>query len=66
MKRLTNDQKQFLVEIQVYCTAIGISLTEFGKKAIKDPALVTKLNDGRDLRLSTLKKIKLFMNGEAK
>lgn len=51
----------FREEVTAYLAASGMSKTAFGKAALNDPAFIDGMNDGRDLRLSTLRRVREFM-----
>ncbi len=53
--------EQLLIEIEDFCERWDISVTEFGLKSLNDRSLVTGIRRGRDLRLSTVDKIRRFM-----
>ena len=48
-------------EIEQFCLRNGISETRFGELAMNDKPFVSQLKSGRDLRGSTLRKLKKFM-----
>lgn len=50
-----------LSEIEVFITAHGLAETTFGQKALGDKHFVRQLREGRDIRLSTVGRIKQFM-----
>lgn len=48
-------------EIEAFCAARGMTVTRFGRDAVNDPALVQTLRAGRDLRMSTFRRIRAFL-----
>ena len=50
-----------LAEIEKFLNRTGMSPTRFGEKTMNDRALVMRLRDGRDLKLSTAEKLRAFM-----
>ena len=48
-------------EIDAFCEARGVSRSSFGMNALGDPSLYPTLTDGRELRSSTLAKIRIYM-----
>jgi len=53
--------EQLLREIDDFCRRWDISNTEFGVKATNDRSLVGAIKRGRDLRVSTVDRIRRFM-----
>ena len=56
-----------LAEIEAFCARTGMTRTAFGMEALGDPSFVGTLAKGRDLRLSTVARVRAFMaeRGEA-
>lgn len=52
---------ELIAEIDRYLTNTGISEITFGRKALGDPHFVRQLRAGRDVRMSTLEKVRGFM-----
>lgn len=50
-----------LLEIEAFCKAHSLSETRFGELALSDKPFVSQLRAGRDVRLSTARKIRSFM-----
>jgi hypothetical protein len=51
-----------LLEIEAFCKANGLSETRFGELALGDKPFISQLRAGRDLRVSTVEKIRAFMS----
>lgn len=49
--------EDLVARIEAHCAATGISATAFGRDTVNDSGLMTTLRQGRDLRLSTYRKI---------
>jgi hypothetical protein len=54
-----------LTRIQAHCDRTGINLTEFGKQAMNDTGFVSKLKNGRNITLKTLRRVERFMSEAA-
>ena len=54
---MENTNTDLLARIEAHCEGRGISVTAFGRDVLGDTGLVTTLRRGRDLRLSTLRRI---------
>lgn len=50
-----------LCEIETFIAAHGLAESTFGQKALGDKHFVRQLREGRDIRLSTVGKVKNFM-----
>jgi predicted transcriptional regulator len=50
-----------LTEIETVLKNTGMSPSQFGDLAVGDRSFVFDLRDGRDLRLSTVKKVRAFI-----
>jgi hypothetical protein len=50
-----------LSDIEAFCAAHGLSESQLGELAMKDRKFVNQLRDGRDLRVSTVKRVRDFM-----
>lgn len=48
-------------EIDTFMAAHGLSERQFGELSLKDKNFVNQLREGRDLRLSTVAKLRHFM-----
>lgn len=48
-------------EIAAFCRKHGIPDSRFGREAMNDPAFVYSLREGRDLKVSTVNKLRAFM-----
>ncbi len=51
-----------LIEISRYMKTHNLSPTRFGIEALNDPTFVSKLRNGREIRPSTMAKLKEFMS----
>lgn len=56
--------KDLLSEIEAFLGETGMTPTAFGEKATNDKALVPRLRDGRDLKATTIDRIRAFMAKE--
>lgn len=55
-------KKEFLKEIQAFLKAQGMSPSTFGLKAMRDKSFVNDLMiEGRDVKTSTIEKVRKFM-----
>jgi aspartate carbamoyltransferase catalytic subunit len=52
-----------LAEIEAFCARHGLSETRFGELALHDKPFVSQLRGGRDLRSSTVHRLREFMAG---
>lgn len=50
-----------LIEIGRFCRKHNMSEVTFGRKAVKDGSLVSKLRNGRELQPKTVERIARFM-----
>lgn len=50
-----------LEEVEAFIVANGVSATRFGDEALGDRHFVRQLRDGRDVKLSTVDKVRNFM-----
>ncbi len=48
-------------DVAAFLKARNMHPTDFGKAALNDSALITKLKRGRELRQATIRKIRLYM-----
>lgn len=48
-------------EIMAYCDARDVSKSRFGSEALNDPAFVTDLEGGRELRRNTVDAVRRYM-----
>lgn len=55
------ENQPLIAEIERYCANAGITSTKFGVEAVNDGALVPDLKGGRELRPSTLHRIRQYM-----
>jgi hypothetical protein len=53
--------KALLAAVETALAATGMSATAFGRAAVSDPSFVTALRNGRDLRVSTVKRVRDFI-----
>lgn len=59
-------EAQLLAKIERYAKREGITLTEFGLRSVGNPALVTRLKQGKTLTMATMNKAMQYMeNGRA-
>jgi hypothetical protein len=58
---LSEGQSGFLREVETFIERSGMSPTALGRRAVKDPSFVTGLRNGRDLRLSTINRVREFI-----
>lgn len=50
-----------LQEIEAFCAKHGFSDWQFGEMALRDKHFVRQLRDGRDLRMSTVERVRQKM-----
>ena len=50
-----------LAEIEAFIVRTGMTPTEFGVQALRDPAFMIRLRAGSDVRLRTADKVRAFM-----
>jgi hypothetical protein len=62
---LTEYQAGFLQEINEFIGRSGMSSTALGRKAVGDGGFVAGVRNGRDLRLSTIKRVREFIAQQA-
>lgn len=48
-------------DVETYCSENGISESRFGELALNDRHFIRQLRAGRDLRMSTLERVRQFM-----
>ena len=59
-------EAELLAKIEKYAKKTGITLTEFGRRSVNNPALVTRLKQGKTLTMGTMNKaIQYMQNGRA-
>ena len=58
-------EAQLLAKIERYAKRHGITVTEFGLRAVNNPALATRLKQGKTVTVATLNKALTFMGGAA-
>lgn len=54
-----------LKEVEVFIAEHDIPLTTFGRRAVGDPNLIPGLRSGRELRRSTERRVREFMQSHA-
>lgn len=59
---LPDPQGQLLTAIAAFCEMHNFSKSAFGEKALNDPGFVFDLEQGRECRRATLRKVQSFMN----
>lgn len=52
-----------LREIRLFCEARGVPKSRFGLEAVRDPSLVTQIEQGRELRRKTVMRVRQYMEG---
>lgn len=52
---------QLLADIERFLARTGMDHTRFGKEALNDPAFVSRLRAGKDVRTKTIERIRTFM-----
>lgn len=52
---------ELIDEIEAFLKATEMSATAFGQKVLNDPPFVQQLRDGRDPKMSTVKKCRNFI-----
>lgn len=52
---------ELYADIVAYCAARGIAPTRFGKDALRDPSLISNLENGRELRMASQAAIRRYM-----
>lgn len=55
------ETQDLLTEIEAAMAKSGLSPSQFGEDAVGDRSFVFDLRNGRDLRLSTIKKVREFI-----
>lgn len=60
---ISPETARLLEEIRAFMAESGISKTALGKAAVKDPSLVDDLENGRELRWQTMRRVREFMAG---
>lgn len=59
-------EAELLARIERYAKREGITLTEFGRLSVNNPALVTRLKQGKTLTMATMNRaIQYMQNGHA-
>lgn len=53
--------ENILTEIEGFCVRHGLSEWQFGELAMGDKPFVKQLREGRDVRMSTVAKLRAFM-----
>jgi hypothetical protein len=53
--------EDLLSAIDRFCSEHGLSDTRFGELALNDKPFVSQLRSGRDVRMSTVDKVRAFM-----
>ena len=54
-----------LQDIEAFCAVHSLSEWQFGEMALRDKHFIRQLRAGRDVRMSTLERVKAFMAGFA-
>lgn len=54
-------EKQLLADIEAWCEKHGVTVSEFGERAIGTRAFVGRLRRGHDPRASTINRCREFM-----
>jgi hypothetical protein len=52
---------ELLTEIDAFLADHGLSDWQFGEKALNDKHFIRQLREGRDVRMSTLHRVRAFM-----
>jgi hypothetical protein len=52
---------ELLRDIERFLTRTGMDHTRFGKEALNDPAFVSRLRAGKDVRTRTVERIRKFI-----
>lgn len=63
---MINERDKLLQEIETFLKAHGMYPSYFGRDAINDTALVSRLRAGGDVRLETVDRIRAFMRNHPK
>lgn len=61
---MTEDTQNLVERIRAYCKAHKMAPTTFGNRAVNDGKLVSRLEAGRTVTLSTLAKIERVLAGK--
>jgi hypothetical protein len=51
----------FLIEIEMYLQAAGISHSTFGRKAVNDGSFVARVRAGANLTIKTIARVRQYM-----
>jgi len=52
-----------LSQIEAFCARNGLSEWRFGELALNDRHFIRQLREGRDIRLSTAERVRVFIAG---
>lgn len=55
------DSQELLAEIESALSRMGMSASQFGQLAVKDRSFVADLREGRDVRMSTARRVRDFI-----
>lgn len=55
-----------LAEIEKFCAEAGLSESQFGTLALNDKNFIPQLREGRDVRLSTVERVRAFIAAQEK
>ncbi len=61
---MSDPNAELLAEIEAFLRETGIAPTRFGQDAVGEKSFMIELRRGRDLRLSTVAKVKTYMERE--
>lgn len=54
-------KEALLADIEAFLASTGMKHTTFGYKVMNDPAFVSRLREGRDVRTDTIDRVRAFM-----
>ncbi len=55
-------REQFLKEIEAFLAASGMPKTTLGKQAMGDASFVSRLREGRDVKVGTIEHVRRWMH----
>lgn len=58
---MSNERAKLLAEIEAFLTETGMYPSHFGRDSVNDPALIGRLRQGGDIKLSTADRLRAFM-----
>ena len=61
LARVMSNLSTLLSEIELFCSAHAMSEARFGVASLGDKHFVRQLREGRDIRLSTVDRVREFM-----